>query len=41
MAEGEEMVRKKWANAILYAAAVGVLLLPLGALGSRFGAWDF
>ena len=28
-------------NAILYAAAVGILLLPLGALGTRFGAWDF
>ena len=41
MAEGEKMARKKWANAILYAAAVGILLLPLGALGTRFGAWDF
>ena len=41
MAEGEKMARKKWANATLYAAAVGILLLPLGALGTRFGAWDF
>jgi len=30
-----------WAKAILIGAVVGAVLLPLGALGSRFGFWPF
>jgi hypothetical protein len=30
-----------WAKAILIGAVIGAVLLPLGALGSRFGIWSF
>ncbi|MDH3641983.1 MAG: DUF1499 domain-containing protein [Gammaproteobacteria bacterium] len=30
-----------WAKAILIGAVVGALLLPIGALGSKFGIWSF
>jgi uncharacterized protein (DUF1499 family) len=30
-----------WAKAILIGAVVGAVLLPVGALGSRFGIWSF
>jgi hypothetical protein len=30
-----------WAKAILIGAVIGAALLPLGALGSRFGIWSF
>ena len=30
-----------WARAILIGAVVGAVLLPVGALGSRFGIWSF
>lgn len=30
-----------WSRAILIGAVVAVVLLPLGALGSRFGIWSF
>lgn len=30
-----------WAKAILIGAVIGAVLLPLGALGSRFGVWSF
>jgi len=30
-----------WAKAILIGSLIGALLLPLGALGSRFGIWSF
>jgi len=30
-----------WARAILMGAVVGALLLPIGALGSKFGIWSF
>ena len=41
MGEGGKRGPKTWARAVLYAAAFGTLLLPFGALGTRFGAWDF
>mgnify|MGYP003324584757 CR=1 FL=1 len=41
MGEGGKKGLKTWARAVLYAAAFGTLLLPFGALGTRFGAWDF
>jgi uncharacterized protein (DUF1499 family) len=30
-----------WSRAILIGAVVAVALLPIGALGTRFGLWDF
>jgi len=38
MAEG---ARSWWARAILVGAVIAVLLLPVGALGTRFGLWGF
>jgi uncharacterized protein (DUF1499 family) len=38
MAENE---KAWWAKAILIGSVVGAVLLPLGALGSRFGFWPF
>jgi hypothetical protein len=38
-----EQVRSRvwWSQAVLVGAVIAVVLLPLGALGSRFGVWGF
>ncbi|NKC00905.1 MAG: DUF1499 domain-containing protein [Pseudomonadales bacterium] len=33
--------RRWWAKALLVGAVVGLVALPIGALGSRFGIWPF
>jgi len=38
MADG---AKSWWARAILVGAVVAVLLMPIGALGTRFGLWGF
>lgn len=30
-----------WAKFVLYVAVIGLAALPIGALGTRFGQWDF
>ena len=34
-------IQSRWAKATLGGAVVGTMLLPIGALGSRFGIWPF
>ncbi|MDA1077276.1 MAG: DUF1499 domain-containing protein [Proteobacteria bacterium] len=35
------MKNRWWAKAILVTAVIGAALLPIGALGTRFGLWSF
>ncbi len=37
----QEDQRRWWAKAILVGAVVGLIALPVGALGARFGIWPF
>ena len=38
---GDTRVVAWWSQAIMIGAIVGAVLLPLGALGHRFGVWSF
>ena len=41
MAEFEAKRMSLWAKFVLYIGLIAILALPVGALGTRFGAWSF
>ncbi|MEM9623604.1 MAG: hypothetical protein AAF993_18305, partial [Pseudomonadota bacterium] len=41
MNDAAQAGKKWWANALLIGAIIGLVCLPLGALGTKLGIWQF